>query len=144
MLDKYSFSLFPHHPCLWVYFTLESPEATTSHFPTLAPWSSGRSWGEGRLTGWNDVPATDGEGLCLLQMISAEAPVLFAKAAQIFITELTLRAWIHTEDNKRRTLQVTLWTDIGKTGQATTFACFSRMALDWRLFCLRPLPSWYV
>ena len=45
--------------------------------------------------------------VCVLsQMISAEAPVLFAKAAQIFITELTLRAWIHTEDNKRRTLQV--------------------------------------
>uniref|UniRef100_A0A8C6TK58 Nuclear transcription factor Y subunit gamma n=1 Tax=Neogobius melanostomus TaxID=47308 RepID=A0A8C6TK58_9GOBI len=42
----------------------------------------------------------------LTMMISAEAPVLFAKAAQIFITELTLRAWIHTEDNKRRTLQV--------------------------------------
>uniref|UniRef100_A0A3B3BVG1 Nuclear transcription factor Y subunit gamma n=1 Tax=Oryzias melastigma TaxID=30732 RepID=A0A3B3BVG1_ORYME len=41
----------------------------------------------------------------LTLMISAEAPVLFAKAAQIFITELTLRAWIHTEDNKRRTLQ---------------------------------------
>ena len=41
----------------------------------------------------------------MLQMISAEAPVLFAKAAEIFITELTLRAWIHTEDNKRRTLQ---------------------------------------
>lgn len=40
-----------------------------------------------------------------LQMISAEAPVLFAKAAELFITELSLRAWIHTEDNKRRTLQ---------------------------------------
>lgn len=40
-------------------------------------------------------------------MISAEAPVLFAKAAEIFINELSLRAWIHTEDNKRRTLQVT-------------------------------------
>ena len=39
------------------------------------------------------------------QMISAEAPVLFAKAAEIFITEISLRAWIHTEDNKRRTLQ---------------------------------------
>lgn len=38
-------------------------------------------------------------------MISAEAPVLFAKAAEIFVTELSLRAWIHTEDNKRRTLQ---------------------------------------
>jgi len=38
-------------------------------------------------------------------MISAEAPILFAKAAEIFISELSLRAWIHTEDNKRRTLQ---------------------------------------
>ena len=41
-------------------------------------------------------------------MISAEAPVLFAKAAEIFVCELSLRAWIHTEDNKRRTLQVKL------------------------------------
>ena len=41
-----------------------------------------------------------------VKMISAEAPMLFAKAAEMFIHELTLRAWIHTEDNKRRTLQV--------------------------------------
>lgn len=40
-----------------------------------------------------------------VKMISAEAPVLFAKAAELFIHELTLRAWSHTEDNKRRTLQ---------------------------------------
>lgn len=40
-----------------------------------------------------------------VKMISAEAPVLFARAAEMFITELTMRAWIHTEDNKRRTLQ---------------------------------------
>ncbi|XP_055605593.1 nuclear transcription factor Y subunit gamma [Uranotaenia lowii] len=40
-----------------------------------------------------------------VKMISAEAPLLFAKAAEIFIQELTLRAWVHTEDNKRRTLQ---------------------------------------
>ncbi|XP_052492617.1 nuclear transcription factor Y subunit gamma isoform X1 [Budorcas taxicolor] len=58
-----------------------------------------------KRTGLNDLLVIDREGLRLLQMISAEAPVLFAKAAQIFITELTLRAWIHTEDNKRRTLQ---------------------------------------
>lgn len=38
-------------------------------------------------------------------MVSSEAPVLFAKAAEIFINELTLRAWVHTEENKRRTLQ---------------------------------------
>ncbi|TGZ70762.1 hypothetical protein CRM22_003018 [Opisthorchis felineus] len=38
-------------------------------------------------------------------MISAEAPILFAKAAELFIRELTLRAWIHTERNRRRTLQ---------------------------------------
>lgn len=40
-----------------------------------------------------------------VKMISAEAPVLFARAAEIFITELSLRAWVHAEDNKRRTLQ---------------------------------------
>ncbi|KAJ7241964.1 hypothetical protein O6H91_11G049500 [Diphasiastrum complanatum] len=40
-----------------------------------------------------------------VKMISAEAPVLFAKACELFILELTLRSWIHTEENKRRTLQ---------------------------------------
>ncbi|XP_062506708.1 nuclear transcription factor Y subunit gamma-like [Corticium candelabrum] len=40
-----------------------------------------------------------------VKMISAEAPVLFSKAAEMFVAELSLRAWIHTEDNKRRTLQ---------------------------------------
>eukprot|EP00826_Nyctotherus_ovalis_P006664 TRINITY_DN1159_c0_g4_i1.p2 TRINITY_DN1159_c0_g4~~TRINITY_DN1159_c0_g4_i1.p2 ORF type:complete len:100 (+),score=7.55 TRINITY_DN1159_c0_g4_i1:332-631(+) len=38
-------------------------------------------------------------------MISADAPALFAKACEMFITELTYRAWFHTEENKRRTLQ---------------------------------------
>jgi len=31
---------------------------------------------------------------------------MFAKACEIFILDLTLRAWIHTEEGKRRTLQV--------------------------------------
>ncbi|KFD47041.1 hypothetical protein M514_12084 [Trichuris suis] len=39
------------------------------------------------------------------QMISAEVPVMLAKACELFIEELTLRAWIHTEENKRKTLQ---------------------------------------
>ena len=38
-------------------------------------------------------------------MISAEAPIIFAKACEIFILELTLRSWIQTEESKRRTLQ---------------------------------------
>ncbi len=38
-------------------------------------------------------------------MISAEAPIIFAKAAELFIQELTVKAWQHTEENKRRTLQ---------------------------------------
>ena len=29
--------------------------------------------------------------------MSSEVPVLFAKATEIFIHELTMRAWIHTE-----------------------------------------------
>lgn len=40
-----------------------------------------------------------------VRMISAEAPILFAKGCDVFITELTMRAWIHAEENKRRTLQ---------------------------------------
>ena len=47
------------------------------------------------------VMKTDGD----VRMISAEAPILFAKGCDIFITELTMRAWIHAEENKRRTLQ---------------------------------------
>ncbi|KAF9929626.1 hypothetical protein FBU30_001415 [Linnemannia zychae] len=39
------------------------------------------------------------------KMISAEAPMIFDKGCEIFITELTIRAWIHAEENKRRTLQ---------------------------------------
>ncbi|KAJ3416403.1 Nuclear transcription factor Y subunit C-2 [Chytridiales sp. JEL 0842] len=40
-----------------------------------------------------------------VKMISAEAPIVFSKACEIFILELTMRAWINTEENKRRTLQ---------------------------------------
>ncbi|KAG5355022.1 Transcriptional activator HAP5 [Yarrowia sp. B02] len=40
-----------------------------------------------------------------VKMISAEAPILFAKGCDIFITELSMRAWIHAEEHKRRTLQ---------------------------------------
>ncbi|KAF8005847.1 hypothetical protein BT93_K0202 [Corymbia citriodora subsp. variegata] len=40
-----------------------------------------------------------------VRMISAEAPVLFAKACELFILELTIRSWLHAEENKRRTLQ---------------------------------------
>ena len=40
-----------------------------------------------------------------VKMISAEAPIIFAKASEMFIMELTMRAWANVEENKRRTLQ---------------------------------------
>lgn len=40
-----------------------------------------------------------------VKMISAEAPIIFARACEMFILELTLRSWNHTEESKRRTLQ---------------------------------------
>ncbi|KAL8096564.1 nuclear transcription factor Y subunit C-2-like [Apium graveolens] len=40
-----------------------------------------------------------------VRMISSEAPVVFAKACEMFISELTMRAWMHTEESKRKTLQ---------------------------------------
>ncbi|VTZ70016.1 oocyst rupture protein 2, putative [Plasmodium chabaudi chabaudi] len=39
------------------------------------------------------------------QMISADTPVLLAKACELFIMEFTRYAWQYTEENKRRTLQ---------------------------------------
>lgn len=47
------------------------------------------------------VMKTDDE----VKMISAEAPIIFSKACEIFITELTMRAWCVAERHKRRTLQ---------------------------------------
>jgi len=40
-----------------------------------------------------------------VKMISGEVPMLFAKACEMFILELTIRSWLHTEENHRRTLQ---------------------------------------
>jgi nuclear transcription factor Y gamma len=39
-------------------------------------------------------------------MISAEVLDLFSKACEIFLRELTLRAWFNTDENKRKTVQV--------------------------------------
>lgn len=68
-----------------------------------------------------------------------KAPILFAKAAEIFISELSLRAWIHTEDNKRRTLQVgvfnnkTLWV---KNGNFLDFILFFFQCFFFLIFLL--------
>ncbi|KAH9739240.1 CBFD NFYB HMF domain-containing protein [Citrus sinensis] len=40
-----------------------------------------------------------------VKMTTADSPAVFAKACEMFIMELTLRAWLQTEDGKRRTLQ---------------------------------------
>ncbi|KAF9764647.1 Nuclear transcription factor Y subunit C-3 [Nosema granulosis] len=40
-----------------------------------------------------------------VRMVASEVPILFSKIAEKFIEELTFRAWINTEENKRRILQ---------------------------------------
>ncbi|XP_020692028.2 nuclear transcription factor Y subunit C-2-like [Dendrobium catenatum] len=40
-----------------------------------------------------------------VRMIAAEAPIVLTRACEMFIFELTRRAWAHAEQNKRRTLQ---------------------------------------
>ncbi|KAL7752395.1 CCAAT- binding transcription factor component [Sorochytrium milnesiophthora] len=51
-------------------------------------------------------------------MISSEAPLIFSKACELFIAELTLRAWLVAEENKRRTLQRSdIATAVGKSDQ---------------------------
>lgn len=45
-----------------------------------------------------------------VRMISAEAPILFAKACELFILELTIRSWLHAEKTNdalsRRTISL--------------------------------------
>lgn len=38
-------------------------------------------------------------------MIAGEAPVILSKACELMVKELSVRAWRHTEKNRRRTLQ---------------------------------------
>lgn len=53
------------------------------------------------LKGIKKIMKTDAD----VQRISGDAPVFLAKACEMFIQELTLRAWHHTKQNKSRTLQ---------------------------------------
>lgn len=39
------------------------------------------------------------------QMISAEAPILFAKACEMFIIEMTHKAYYYAKKSNRKTLQ---------------------------------------
>ncbi|KAF5182382.1 Nuclear transcription factor y subunit c [Thalictrum thalictroides] len=39
-----------------------------------------------------------------VKMISGEAPIVFSKACELFIEELTVRSWLVTLKGKRRTL----------------------------------------
>ncbi len=47
-----------------------------------------------------------------VKMISAEVPILFAKAAELFIQELTIHSWLQTEESRRRTLQVFIFIEL--------------------------------
>lgn len=40
-----------------------------------------------------------------VKMVASEVPILFSKVTEKFVEELTLRAWLNTEENKRRILQ---------------------------------------
>ncbi|KAM0674129.1 CCAAT- binding transcription factor component [Gurleya vavrai] len=40
-----------------------------------------------------------------VKMMASEVPILFSKITEVFIEELTARAWFNTEDNKRRIVQ---------------------------------------
>nr|KYP65010.1 Nuclear transcription factor Y subunit C-4 [Cajanus cajan] len=40
-----------------------------------------------------------------VQMISAETPILMSKACEIFIQELTYRAWMRAEESNNQTVQ---------------------------------------
>ncbi|EFH62191.1 hypothetical protein ARALYDRAFT_899680 [Arabidopsis lyrata subsp. lyrata] len=40
-----------------------------------------------------------------VNMIAAEAPILFSKANEMFIMDLTMRLWLHAQERKRLKIQ---------------------------------------
>ncbi|CAE6233033.1 unnamed protein product [Arabidopsis arenosa] len=40
-----------------------------------------------------------------VNMIAAEAPILFSKACEMFIMDVTMRSWLHAQERKRLTIQ---------------------------------------
>jgi hypothetical protein len=47
---------------------------------------------------------TDDSKKCVF-MIAADGPILMAKAAELFIRDISTRAWRHTDTNRRKTIQ---------------------------------------
>ena len=45
----------------------------------------------------------------ILFIVFIQVPVLLSKTIELFVTELTLRSWLLTEDGKRRTVQVIMY-----------------------------------
>lgn len=56
-----------------------------------------------------------------VRMVASEVPVLFSIVAEVFIEELTFRAWINTEESKRRILQKSDIVAAVKTSQMYDF-----------------------
>ncbi|EPR78493.1 CCAAT-box binding factor [Spraguea lophii 42_110] len=59
-----------------------------------------------------------------VKMVASEVPILFSKIAEVFIEELTLRAWLNTEENKRRILQKNDLSAAVKTSDVFDFLIF--------------------
>mmetsp|Transcript_50107 Transcript_50107/g.108896 ORF Transcript_50107/g.108896 Transcript_50107/m.108896 type:complete len:133 (+) Transcript_50107:198-596(+) len=54
--------------------------------------------------GYEETPHFPTPALISAQTISSEAPVVFAKACELFVHELTIRAWMHAELHGRQVL----------------------------------------
>lgn len=56
-----------------------------------------------------------------VKMVASEVPILFSVVAEVFIEELTFRAWINTEESRRRILQKSDIAAAVKTSQMYDF-----------------------
>ncbi|CAA7406813.1 unnamed protein product [Spirodela intermedia] len=60
-----------------------------------------------------------------IKRISAGTPLLFSKASELFIMEVTFRAWLHAEMSNRQSIEII---DIaGGISQVTTYSFLQNM-----------------
>ncbi len=56
-----------------------------------------------------------------VRMVASEVPIIFSLVSEIFVEELTVRSWIHTEESRRRILQKSDINAATKTSQMYDF-----------------------
>ncbi len=96
-----------HHDCIHFFVSIatENWKAQVLPLARIKKIMKSDDWIYNELVGKENAKSKDENSANTRFMIAGEAPVLLGKACELLVKELSIRAWRHTERNRRRTLQ---------------------------------------